>query len=370
MERLSLSDAVIKAEAFGGRAAVLPGSRYALVRRAEAYLTWPLLRRQLKYNLAVVEALRQLKAGLDAVSSGGGASRQEYASHHEGIAALRRDMVALQQEAAELRSYVDQIAGAARSGQAHLDLFLDQVRRALPEAPAREQLAELPTAWESLYTAFEDTYRGPVAEIEARCRPYLADLPDPEAVPAGAPVCDLGAGRGEWLTVLAGAGRPAYGIDSNEVAVRRARESLGVDVRVGDVLAHLRDVPERSLAAVTALHLVEHIEVAPLIELLDLALRSLAPGGRLILETPNPDNLVVGAASFHLDPTHLRPLPPALLEFLVTARGFADVEVRLLPRAAPPLAEPEEPGPLRDVVQLLNSHLGAAQDYAVLATRR
>lgn len=369
MERLSLSDAVIKAEAFGGRAAVLPGSRHALLRRAEAYLTWPLLRRQLKYNAAVVEALRQLKAGLDAVSGGGGASRQAYVSHHEGIAALRRDMVALQQESAELRGYVDQIAGAARSGQAHLDLFLDQVRRALPEAPAREQLAQLPTAWEALYTAFEDTYRGPVAEIEARCRPYLADLPDPEAVPAGALVCDLGAGRGEWLTVLAQAGRPAYGVDNNEIAVKRA-QGLGVDVRPGDVLGHLRDVPERSLAAVTAMHLVEHIEVEPLIELLDLALRALVPGGRLILETPNPDNLVVGASSFHLDPTHLRPLPPALLEFLVTARGFADVEVRLLPRAAPPLAEPQEPGPLRDVVELLNSQLGAPQDYAVLATRR
>ncbi len=371
MERLSLSDALVRAEAFAGRAQVVPGSRYGWVRRAESLLTWPVLRRQLKYNAAVAEALRQLKAGLDTMSTSGGAvNRQAYASHHEGIAALRRDMVALQQQMVELSHQVDGVATAARSGQAHVDLFLDQVRRALPQAPSREELAGLPRAWDALYAAFEEIYRGSFEEVQARCKPYLDDLPPAAEVPPGALVCDLGSGRGEWLALLGAAGVAAYGVEANEVVARRAAESLGVDVRTGDALEHLRGVPERSLAAVTALHLVEHLEVEALITLLDLALRALAPGGRLIVETPNPANLTVGATTFHLDPTHRRPLPAPLLEFLVRARGFADVEVRMLPRSAPVLAEPDEEGPVREVVRLLNAHLGAPEDYAVLATRR
>jgi O-antigen chain-terminating methyltransferase len=39
------------------------------------------------------------------------------------------------------------------------------------------------------------------------------------------------------------------------------------------------------------------------------------PGGLLILETPNPENLVVGACTFWYDPTHIRPLPPAMMRF-------------------------------------------------------
>jgi O-antigen chain-terminating methyltransferase len=49
------------------------------------------------------------------------------------------------------------------------------------------------------------------------------------------------------------------------------------------------------------------------------------PGGLLILETPNPENLVVGACTFWYDPTHIRPLPPAMLRFYVESAGFSPV---------------------------------------------
>jgi O-antigen chain-terminating methyltransferase len=85
----------------------------------------------------------------------------------------------------------------------------------------------------------------------------------------------------------------------------------------------------------------------------------------LILETPNPENLVVGAHTFHNDPTHTAPIPPAVGKFLVTQRGFADATVwRLHPVADAPDVPGDDPG-----TQRLNTLLNGPQDYAVLASR-
>ncbi|MHB1975285.1 MAG: hypothetical protein ACYCR4_13545, partial [Acidimicrobiales bacterium] len=88
-----------------------------------------------------------------------------------------------------------------------------------------------------------------------------------------------------------------------------------------------------------------------------------------------PENIVVGASSFYLDPTHRRPIPPALLAFLVGARGFGEVEVRRLERAEQTQGlerpKPDEPwaeavGALVDVV---NVHLFSPADYVVVGRR-
>ena len=131
---------------------------------------------------------------------------------------------------------------------------------------------------------------------------------------------------------------------------------------------------ERSLSVVTAFHLVEHIPVDRLIHLLDLSVRALEPGGLLILETPNPENLVVGASSFYIDPSHLRPLPPGLLAFLVEARGFARVETRFLhPDTAATLQSPKDSSAwsadLAPLVELINNRLYGPRDYAVIGRR-
>jgi O-antigen chain-terminating methyltransferase len=115
---------------------------------------------------------------------------------------------------------------------------------------------------------------------------------------------------------------------------------------------------------VTAFHVVEHWPFAALVAFLDEAYRVLVPGGVLILETPDPSNLLVSGWAFHLDPTHLRPLPRPLLKLVVEARGFADTEVLgLRPIGVPATMEPLE---LRE---WLESHFGGAQDYALVARR-
>src|SRR5439155_1235088 len=100
-----------------------------------------------------------------------------------------------------------------------------------------------------------------------------------------------------------------------------------------------------SVGAVTCFHVVEHLPFADVIHLLSEMMRVLRPAGLAIIETPNPENLRVGACDFYLDPTHRNPVPPAMLEYVVRSRGFADVEViRLHPLAS--LVEEEE-GALR-----------------------
>ena len=95
-------------------------------------------------------------------------------------------------------------------------------------------------------------------------------------------------------------------------------------------------------------------------------MRVLKPGGLLIVETPNPTNVVVGAAAFYRDPSHLRPIHPDYLQFLARESGFVAPELRFLH----PCAGFEELGPERPTWRLeLNWALFGPQDVALLARR-
>jgi len=208
------------------------------------------------------------------------------------------------------------------------------------------------------YRAFEDRYRGSRELIKQRLRAYepffapLRTLQDPPAA------LDLGCGRGEWLELLGEQGFRAHGVDLDDGMLAACRER-GLDVELGDAVACLRALPDHSLAVVSAFHLVEHIPFELLQTLVAEARRVLLPGGLLIMETPNPENLVVGASSFYLDPTHLRPIPPQLLAFVTEFGGFGRHKVVRLQ---------EEAGLRGDTpVALINVLDGVSPDYAVVA---
>jgi O-antigen chain-terminating methyltransferase len=206
--------------------------------------------------------------------------------------------------------------------------------------------------------------------VSERVGAYLDDI---LAVASELPVLDVGCGRGELLEQLEAADAPCYGIEVDPAYAALGRER-GLDVRLVDARAHMESLEPASLRALSAIQVVEHLATDDVIGLLDHAMRAIEPGGLLVLETPNPDNLIVGASSFYLDPTHLHPIPPLLLAFLVEARGFVDVEVRpLARRELQPMAPPAPDQPwsedLGRVVAVLNTWLFGAQDYAVLARR-
>jgi glycosyltransferase involved in cell wall biosynthesis/SAM-dependent methyltransferase len=226
-----------------------------------------------------------------------------------------------------------------------------------------------------LYEAHQGRFRGSRESIRRRQEIYLPHVRS--AAVDDCPVLDLGPGRGEWLEMLRENGIRAYGVDVNAAFVAAAGKA-GLDVRHGDAIEHLRRVPEGSLSAISALHVVEHIPFDALIELVDQSLRALRHGGLLILETPNPLNVLVGASWFYLDPTHVRPIHPDFLGFLLQNRGFVEVQVlNLHPPDEPPLEVPpaghngREDGrdTVRRMAELLNKTFFTGMDYGVLGHR-
>jgi O-antigen chain-terminating methyltransferase len=183
-------------------------------------------------------------------------------------------------------------------------------------APDAIDEARLASALAEIQPALLEAFRGGEHEISHRLDRYL------EALVAAPPVLDLGCGRGELLLLLREAGVAASGVEGDPALARAARRR-GLEVAEGDVLEVLRSLPDSSRGAVTAIHLLEHLDAGQLLGLLAEVRRVLRPGGLLIAECPNPHSLRVGAALFWVDPTHRRPLPPESLELFLTTCGLA-----------------------------------------------
>jgi O-antigen chain-terminating methyltransferase len=211
---------------------------------------------------------------------------------------------------------------------------------------------------------FEERFRGSREDIKRRLGVHLDRVRGQPVVTPRQPLLDIGCGRGEWLELLAEAAVPAYGIDANPEIVEACRRR-GLTVARADAIEHLSHLPEGALGAISAFHLIEHLPLEDMLRLIDEARRTLVPEGILLLETPNPENLKVGALTFHQDPTHLRPLPPVLVEYLVSSRGFHAVEVmRLHPYPESSLIKEDS-----EAARRLNELVYGPQDVAVLARR-
>ena len=211
------------------------------------------------------------------------------------------------------------------------------------------------------YRAFEDIHRGPRSLIQQRLQVYLPYVePLLQLYPPAPAALDLGCGRGEWIELLQTAGFAPQGVDLDEGMLAACRQ-WSLPAVQGDALAHLRALGDATQTIVSGFHIAEHISFDDLQMLVSEALRVLQPGGLLILETPNPENIVVGSCSFYLDPTHLRPLPPKLLSFLPEHLGYARVKVVRLQEDSR-LASSQR-------IQLIDVLAGVSPDYAVIAQK-
>ena len=210
---------------------------------------------------------------------------------------------------------------------------------------------------EKLYAALEDRFRGSREEIKERFRDYLPYVKE------NAPVIDLACGRGEWLELLVENGLEARGVDSNGLQATQCR-ARGLDVSEQDLFVFLKDLADASAGAITGFHIIEHLSFNALVALLDEVMRVLRPGGVVIFETPNPENLVVGSNYFYLDPTHRHPLPTELMQFLFKNQGFEQIEILPL--------HPWESGRVAGEGQLaerFNAYIYGPMDYAIVGRK-
>ncbi|HEX5604610.1 MAG TPA: class I SAM-dependent methyltransferase, partial [Pyrinomonadaceae bacterium] len=208
--------------------------------------------------------------------------------------------------------------------------------------------------------SLEDALRGTPEQIKEEVKVYLPVL---EKAGFSSDILDVGCGRGEWLEVLREAGFQARGIDTNRILIQQCK-ARSLDVEEREALSYLGSLSDGSLNAVTAFHFAEHLPLETLVKFLDETGRALKPGGLIILETPNPENLLVGSCNFYLDPTHKNPIPIPTMKLLLEARGFRCEDVLKLHAVSSTKIEVKD-----QLTSHLNHFLYGPMNYAVIARK-
>ena len=336
-----------------------------------------LLRPQETFNATLVEyvntSVRPLEVAIDDVRR-----------FHEALSARERRvdaaMAAMFAEHEELRSSVGVLQQATHqlskslAARAASVSLTDPAPAIEPTSPALPRASEASRGVDTLshkYVGFEDAFRGSPEQIRSRLADYVSIF-------AGASdVLDIGCGRGEFLELLREQGVGGRAIDLNDAMVEVCREK-GLDATKADALSYLRGVADQSLGGLFAAQVVEHLEPAYLTNLLDAAFEKLRPGGAIVLETINPACWFAFFESYLRDITHVRPLHPDTLKFLLIASGFNRIDIRyrapypehekLQPIAASP-AFGDSAETINANVKKLNQLLFTHLDYAAVARR-
>jgi SAM-dependent methyltransferase len=304
------------------------------------------------------------------------AREQRFAARVATIAASQDEarivMAGLQQTAQLLRRELERLAAPGRPG-AQAD-----PSSPTPAAGSEARPETLGSRLDSAkYVGFEDTFRGSSEEIRSRVLDYLP------LFEGSSDVLDIGCGRGEFLEVLAERGITGRGVDINHAMVERCR-LRGLDVSEGDAVAYLEGLPDGSLGGLLAVQVVEHLQADQIVRLLELAHQKLRPGSRIALETINPACWYAFFASYIRDITHVRPIHPDTLRYLLVASGFQRVEIRYrepypdhdklqpvsaeqLARVAPAIGEAAET--INQNASRLNALLFTDLDYAAIGER-
>jgi len=247
---------------------------------------------------------------------------------------------------------------------------LDNVRRMTStQSPATSAMPSTPQAPavidDALYISLEDHFRGDKEAVHQRQLQYLPYISD--IVSGEFPLIDLGCGRGEWLQVLKENHIVARGIDSNAACVAECTEN-GLSASLGELLDTLTHLPDASCGSITMFQVLEHLPFDIVVNVLREARRVLIPGGVFIGEVPNSETLRVGASTFWIDPTHQRPLFPAVLAFLASSVGFSGVTGKYSSPLAPTPDLTGLPENASKTILDLHHAINGPGDFALIAT--
>lgn len=149
-------------------------------------------------------------------------------------------------------------------------------------------------------------------------------------------VLEIGFGNGPFLGWALAKNWHVYGCEVQETLRARA-EKAGVSIVAGP-----GDLAPRSLDAVVAFDVFEHIEYRALVDLCRAILVALKPGGVLVARFPNGDS-PFGMILQHGDPTHLTVLGMGVVKELMLSSGFSRFQLR---------APAETPFGIQDAVKL------------------
>ena len=209
------------------------------------------------------------------------------------------------------------------------------------------------------YTQFENNFRGSREQIMEVLSSYDGLIDYVLNIDNNPSLLDIGSGRGEWIQKCSAKGFKSIGIELDSKMVHDCK-NLNLNVKEGDALSLLDEFCEDSFSIVSAFHVIEHMNHENIKELLIKTKRILKPNGVFILETPSIDNLIVSSKSFHIDPTHINPIHPDLLAFMIRRTGFSQHKYYFI-----------NGGPLQnsEADSLTRIFNGVAQDLVLIASK-
>lgn len=259
----------------------------------------------------------------------------------------------------QVKSYQDELSGyqnAFSSQQRKMELM-------------REQCSKRSQVYEAIdYHAFENQFRGSRESIKDRQKMYVPYFKDCSRV------LDLGPGRGEFLELLREHQISATGVEIYGPFVEYCR-MRGQEIIQEDAVEYLKRQDTASCDGIFSAQLVEHIPFEQLVSLCRECYRILEPGRTLIIETPNPTCLSTFINSFYIDPSHLKPVHPQTLEYLLKEAGFSSVQILYTEQSKTGYRLPLLDGSganvekINDGINYLSDIMFGSQDYAVIAVK-
>lgn len=214
---------------------------------------------------------------------------------------------------------------------------------------------------EQFSLAFDNKFKGSREDILKKYEAYLKYLPLEIKKSL-----DIGCGRAEWVQLLQEKGIEAYGIEQNSEMIEIAIENNVKNLKQIDNFNYLLECEENSFDLITAFHTIENISYMKLVNLLVQIKRVAKENATILLETANPQNILVSTNNFYLDPTHKKQIPSEYLRFLLEYLGFYDVEINIInPINSSELLKEET-----QTAKLINHHFYQGQDYIIRAKNK
>lgn len=267
----------------------------------------------------------------------------------------------------EVKRYVDPIVFKQKEFNAWTVRFLNEISKKI-----RTQARELPVEMD--YEKFQQQFRGSEEEIKRRQQKYVKYFQSKNDV------LDIGCGRGEFLELLRENGVQARGVEIDEKTVDYCKKKK-LEVVLSDGIEYLESLPDDSLGGIFMAQVIEHLPPARVNKLIQLSYKKLKKNSYLVIETPNPLSLV-SFHNFFLDPTHVFPLHPQLMEFLMSSAGFKKIEIifsspnpeqsklrKLKLKKGLGSWEKEFVKTYNDNIEKLNSVIYGYQDYAIVGKK-
>ena len=197
-------------------------------------------------------------------------------------------------------------------------------------APAAVPVQPAPVMPDAFYWRFEAALRGSPESIKAKLEQYRGLADELRERVGGSPLwLDLGCGEGQFLSMLRDWGWRVLGMDISPQAVRACVDQ-GFDAVEGSLPEFLASYDGEAPHGMSAIQVVEHLDPATWLPLLQFARTALAPGGAFIVETIYPLNVDALAAWFFGDITHTWPANPETLRVMAGFAGFDRADVRLM----------------------------------------